>query len=93
MRRCDNYYSVARMVMTDLSSEDEPSYTERMMLREDYNWDQHNTRELLDMRITYMSNWNLYQRIKEVLATRPHIPNKIEAKALRQQKAKAQRNR
>ncbi len=31
--------------------------------------------------------------LKEVLATREHIPNKSEAKAVRRAKAKAQRNR
>lgn len=31
--------------------------------------------------------------LKEILATREHIPNKQEAKAIRQQKAKEKRNR
>lgn len=32
-------------------------------------------------------------QIRQVLATREHIPNKAEAKVIRQQKAKASRNR
>ncbi len=32
-------------------------------------------------------------QIRQVLATREHIPNKAEAKVIRQQKAKAARNR
>lgn len=32
-------------------------------------------------------------RIKAILKTRPHIPNKKEAKVIRQEKAKAKRNR
>jgi hypothetical protein len=34
-----------------------------------------------------------HDQIKEVLATREHIPNKIEAKRIRQQKAHAKRHR
>ena len=32
-------------------------------------------------------------QIRQVLASREHIPNKVEAKVIRQQKAKAARNR
>jgi hypothetical protein len=36
---------------------------------------------------------NYFDRLKEVLSTREHIPNKQEAKLIRQEKAKAKRNR
>lgn len=37
--------------------------------------------------------WVSLEQVKAELATRPHIPNKTEAKAIRQAQAKAQRNR
>ena len=50
------------------------------------------TRQLLSMR--YQQGWDDYapdfteEQLKEVLATREHIPNKIEARKIRQEKAK-----
>lgn len=41
----------------------------------------------------YETNEVTIEQIKAELATREHVPNKIEAKALRQQAAKEKRNR
>lgn len=41
-----------------------------------------------------LDEYDVYlKRIKDVLSTREHIPNKQEAKAIRQEKAKAKKNR
>lgn len=37
--------------------------------------------------------WVTLAQVKAELATRPHVPNKAEAKAIRQERAKAQRTR
>lgn len=73
------------------------------MLQPDYDWSKHHTRELLEMK-----NWchhgdyweesintlrkKVHARMKEILATREHIPTKAETKALRKEKANYQKN-
>jgi hypothetical protein len=37
--------------------------------------------------------WVTLEQVKAELATRPHVPNKAEAKVIRQQRAKEQRSR
>lgn len=79
----------------------------KAMLRPDYDWNEWHTKQLLDMRQYYRAYFEntprdiretalfdlLQKRIREVLATREHVLNKLERKAARQAKAKAQRNR
>lgn len=57
-----------------------------------FDWSGYHTKQLLDMRIAYREHPVLLKIIKGVLATRPHIPNKKEAKVLRQKRAHSQRN-
>ena len=52
-----------------------------------WRWGEHNEYVIYDMD----SNWvKVYKEseLREILKTRPHIPNKKEAKAIRQQKSK-----
>ena len=49
--------------------------------------------QLFEAKSTLKLYKNYYQKIKDVLSTREHIPNKQEAKAIRQEKAKAKKNR
>lgn len=77
------------------------------MLEPDYDWGQFHTKQLLNMRHYYNEYFEptpkevrgirlteaVQTRLREVLATREHVPNKLERKAERQAKAKAQRNR
>lgn len=54
------------------------------------------TKQLLDiMHVPWMLGYYGFtkEQIKVELATREHVPNKIEARKIRQAKAKAQRNR
>lgn len=62
-------------------------------LNPNFDWSGFHTRMLLDMRIAYRDHPVLHPILKRVLATREHIPNKQESKVIRQQRAKAQRNR
>jgi len=59
-----------------------------------FDWSKVHTKALLDLRISQCARENpdFHAKIIEVLATREHVPNKIEAKAMRQQLAKAQKN-
>jgi len=66
-----------------------------MFMSPAFDWETLSTEQLLDLRISEMARENpaLYLRVRDVLATRPHIPNKPERKVARQQLAKQQRNR
>jgi len=61
-----------------------------MNLRDDCHKFQHDAVDLLEYAPYHTITLD---QIREVLATREHIPNKAEAKVIRQQKAKAKRNR
>ena len=65
------------------------------MMSIDYDWDQHNTRELISMlRSEIGRDYTAFHRqLKKVLSTRENIPTKQQAKELRRIKAKGQRNR
>lgn len=61
----------------------------------DFDWSKIHTKALLDLRISEAARNDpaFHAKIKEVLATREHIPTKAEAKAKRQQIAKAKKHR
>lgn len=68
-------------------------YVDPEWLKPDFDWSKFHTKQLLEMRIAYNGHSALYNIIKKVLSNRPHIPNKVESKIIRQKKAKSQRNR
>jgi hypothetical protein len=65
------------------------------MLEPGYDWSKHSTKELLCILRSELGRESpdFHAKLKNVLATRPNIPTKQQAKAKRVEKAKAQRNR
>lgn len=65
------------------------------MLDPKYDFSGHSTLELLGILRSQAGREvpGLREVLKKVLATRPNIPTKAQARAARQEKAKAQRNR
>lgn len=63
------------------------------MLDRDYDWNQHSTKELLAMLRSQLGREDpiFHELFRDVLSTRPNIPTKQQAKAVRVAKAKAQR--
>jgi hypothetical protein len=60
-----------------------------------FDWERLSTVQLMDLRISEMARTHpqLHLRVRDVLATREHIPTKAERKAARQALAKEQRTR
>jgi hypothetical protein len=54
---------------------------------------EHREEQLFEAKSTLKLYKDYFQKLKDVLSTREHIPNKQEAKAIRQEKAKAKKNR
>lgn len=67
----------------------------RMMMWRQEDWDRIGTSELIMYtRCQVGREYTAFRRkVKEILATREHVPNATERKKARQEKAKAQRNR
>lgn len=69
-------------------------YIWKPMLQPGYDFSQHHTKELLLFLRSQMGREikELNTLLKNELAKREHIPNKIQAKEIRKQKAKQQKN-
>lgn len=65
------------------------------MLEPSYDWTRHSTKELLVLLRSQLGREvpEFNAKFKEILATRPNIPTKQQAKAARIEKAKQQKNR
>lgn len=70
-------------------------YIWKEMLQPNYDFSKHHTRELLMFLRSEMGREikELNTILKTELSKREHVPNKIQAKQIRQQKAKQQKNR
>ena len=82
-----------RSIEGALSLDSYEYYTD--MLDPGYDWSKHSTKEILCMLRSQLGRESpdFNAKFKSILATRPHIPNKQQAKAKRLEKAKAQKNR